>query len=202
MPTIDATVGGANANSYETHAEANTYFDNRIPLSPPWVASGEEAYLITATRLLDNAFSPLKTLVRGSDGVAYYRVSRTWTGTPATATQRLAWPRVGMFDANGNAILSTVIPQDLKDAESEFAGQLLAGDRSLDNSVIVQGLTSIKAGSVSLSFKDTIMPQVVPDAVLNMMPDSWFTDELYVMANAASFDVVSKSSADDPQGWW
>lgn len=191
MPSIIATVGAADSNSYATYAEVNTYFDGRIPLSPPWVASGKEAYLITATRLIDNNFSPVKTLFRGADGVAYYRVSRTWTGLPATATQRLAWPRLNMFDGNGNAIPSNVIPEDLKYAEAEFAGQLLKGDRSLDNDVIVQGLTSVKAGSVALTFKDEIQTQVLPDAVLDMMPNSWFTDELYELANAALFDVVS-----------
>lgn len=204
MPTIDATVGGASANSYETYAEANVYFDGRIPLNPPWVASGLEAYLITATRLIDSCMSPIKTLIRGSDGVAYYRVSRQWTGQPATSTQRLAWPRIGMFDANGNAIPTDAIPQALKDAESEFAGQLLKGDRSLDNDVIVQGLTSVRAGSVALTFKDQIMPQVMPDAVLNMMPDSWFTDELYVPAEQAILEVASRPSDPWPpdRGWW
>lgn len=191
MATIDATVGGANANSYETHAEANVFFDARIPVTPAWVASGQEAYLITATRLIENTLSGRKTLYV-QNGVAYYRVARAWTGAPASATQRLAWPRVGMFDKNGNAIPSNVIPQDLKDAESEFAGQLKKGDRSLDNDVIVQGLTSLRAGSVALSFKDAITAQVMPDAVLNMMPDSWYTDEVYIMADQASFDVASR----------
>ena len=274
MATIDATVGGALANSYETHAEANTYFGNRIPITPPWVASGEEAYLITATRLLDNLAQPFKTFFPASGGSpAYYRVRRQWTGLVATPTQRLAWPRIGMFDANGNpldlvivgntvaspTIVSTGsvphrqqtgasvlifgdttsspsingtwtvtvidpyrfsipqavtvagtgarvswIPSDLKDAESEFGGQLLGGDRSLDNSVIVQGLTSVKAGSVSLNFKQEIMPQVVPDAVFNIMPQSWLTDELYVLANEALFEVVSRGGSvrDGNRGCW
>ena len=193
MPVIDATVGGANANSYETVVEANAYFDSRIPITPPWVASGEEVYLITATRLLNNLAQPFKTFFPAQGGSpAYYRVRRQWTGLPATSTQRLAWPRIGMFDANGNSIPSNVVPQDLKDAESEFAGQLLGGDRSLDNSVIVQGLTAIRAGSVSLNFKNDFMPQVVPDAVFNLMPQSWLTDELYILANVAEFDVVSR----------
>jgi hypothetical protein len=192
MPTINATPGDPAANSYETYAEANAYFDARIPIVPPWIASGNEAYLITATRLLDNLSQPFKTFFPASGGsAAYYRVRRQWTGRPATATQRLAWPRIGMFDANNNPIDPTVIPQDLKDAEAEFAGQLLGGDRSLDNSVIVQGLTSVKAGSVSLGFKQEIMPQVVPDAVFNIMPQSWLTDELYILANEAFFEVVS-----------
>lgn len=201
MPTIDSTVGGATANSYETHVEANAYFDARIPIAPPWVASGEEAYLITATRLLDNLAQPFKTFFPASGGSpAYYRVRRQWTGVPASSTQKLAWPRIGMFDRNNTPIPSTVIPQDLKDAESEFAGQLLAGDRSLDNSVIVQGLTSVKAGSVALTFKQEIMPQVVPDAVINIMPQSWLTDELYIMANTALFDVVSEVEHGDRWG--
>src|SRR5258708_7660784 len=215
MPVIDATVGGVSANSYETHAEANTYFGNRIPISPPWVASGEEAYLITATRLLNNMAQPLKTFFPAMGGdPAYYRVRRQWTGFPATPAQKLAWPRIGMFDANNNpldiaiagntvaaaTVISTgatphrqatgasilifndassvpsingtwtitvidathfsiplavttagtgaqfsFIPQDLKHAEAEFAGQLLGGDRSLDNSVIVHGLNSVRA---------------------------------------------------------
>ena len=192
MATIDATVGGSAANSYCSYAEANTFFDGRIPIVPPWIASGGEAYLITATRLLDNLSQPFKTFFPALGGSpAYYRVRRQWTGLPATATQKLAWPRIGMVDANGNSIPSNVIPQDLKDAESEFAGQLLGGDRSLDNSVIVQGLTSVKAGSVALAFKQEFMPQVVPDAVFNIMPQSWLTDELYVLANAAFFEVGS-----------
>lgn len=188
-PTIIATVGAADANSYETHAEANAYFEARLPLTPPWVASGQEAALIMATRTLDALAQPFKTFFPGNP--PYYRIRRQWTGTPATTTQRLAWPRIGMYDANGNAIPSNVIPQALKDAESELAGQLLKGDRTLDNDAVVQGLSSIRAGSVALSFREGIVPQVLPDAVWNLMPPSWFTDERYVPANAAEFDIVS-----------
>lgn len=207
MPTIDATVGGANANSFETVAEANQYFADRIPLNPPWVASGEEAYLITATRLLCNLAQPYKTFFPAQGGApAYYRVRRQWLGAAASATQRLAWPRVGMFDANGNAIASTIVPQDIKDAESEFAGQLLSEDRSLDNSVIIQGLTSVKAGSVALGFKNDIIAQVVPQAVYDMLTP-YLTDELYILANTALFDVASEDPTEAlrygrTEGWY
>lgn len=191
MPTIDATVGGANSNSYETMLEANAYFDSRLPLNPPWVTSGGEVALIMATRVLDALARPLKTLIPGQGGApAYYRVRPQWTGSPATSTQRLAWPRIGMLDSNGNVIPSDVIPQQLKDAESELAGQLLKTDRTLDNDVSIQGITSVRAGSVSLTFKENIMAQVLPDAVYNLMPPSWLTDELYVPALEANFDVI------------
>lgn len=193
MPTLIVTVGGVDSNSYETHAEANTYFDERVPIVPPWVASGQEAVLIMATRTLDALAQPFKTLFPGSGGqAAYYRIRRQWTGQAATTTQRLAWPRIGMFDRNGNAISANVIPQELKDAESELAGQLKRSDRTLDNDVVIQGLNSLRAGPVSLGFNKDIIPQVIPDAVYNLMPQSWLTDEKYESANPAMFGVVSE----------
>lgn len=192
-PTIIATVGGATSNSYETHSEANTYFGERLPLSPPWVTSGQEAALIMATRVLDSMATPHRNLTydRSCD-CQFYVTSRQWTGTPASATQRLAWPRVGMFDRNGNAIPSNVIPRELKEAQSELAGQLLVSDTTLDNPILVQGITSVRAGSVSVSFKEAIARHVLPDAVLNLMPPSWLTDETVTPARPAEFDVVSE----------
>lgn len=189
---IDATVGGPAANSYETLVEAQAYFDTRLPIAG-WVnAADKSLLLIMATRTLNAVLRPAKMLVPAQGGIAaYYRIRRQWTGAPASTTQRLAWPRTGMFDANGNAIPSNVIPQDLKDAESELAGQLGTSDRTLDNDVVVQGLTSVKAGSVALTFKDMIESHVLPDAVWLLMPASWFTDELVTPAFPAEFDVVS-----------
>jgi len=193
MPTIIATIGAANANSYETQAEANTYFDERVPITPPWVSSGDASIraLIMATRVLDMFAQPVKIYVPGSGGNPGYNfVRRQWTGAPASATQRLAWPRTGMFDRNGNAILSNVIPRELKEAESELAGQLLIEDTTLNLDQVVQGVSSVSAGSVSVSFKDTIIPQKLPDAVLNLMPPSWFTDDVIEGTSSMEFEVL------------
>ena len=194
MPAvIDATPGGVAANSYLTVAEANAYFDARLPLPIAWVdqdADVQISLLIMATRQMDALLMGTKRLV--TDGTShYYIIGRKWTGLPTTATQRLSWPRQTMYDANGNVIGSMVIPEDLKAATAEFAGQLGLGDRTLDNDVIVQGLTSIKAGSVSLGFKSSFTPQVLPDAVANLLVPSWYTEEVYEPANQALFDVVS-----------
>jgi hypothetical protein len=190
---VDATVGGASANSYETTAEAQTYFDSRLTVDGWDNADSQDVLVVMATRVLDALAQPFKTFFPAVGGdPAYYRVRRQWTGAPATVTQRLAWPRIGMFDHNNNAIDPTTIPQALKDACAELAGQLGNEDRTLDNSVIVQGITSIKAGSVGLGFKQAIIPQVIPDAVYNLLPQSWLTDELYILANQAVFDVASE----------
>lgn len=196
MPVIIATPGAVNANSYELLSEAATYFDERLPLPTPWVASGDTSIraLLTATRVLDAMAFPHRILRRRDDGVSYYYTNRQWTGLPASATQRLAWPRVGMFTAGGQLISSTEIPQALKDAESELAGQLIIADTTLDNAVSVGGITSVKAGSVAVTFKENIDAHVLPDAVINLMPASWFSDELVEPALSAAFDVVSQAS--------
>ena len=194
MPvTIVATPGASNANSYCTLLEAQAYFDARLDV-PGWSDSLDQTVLLAmATRVLDGFARPFRQLVPASGGVAaHYRVRGTWTGAPTTTTQRLAWPRTGMYDQNGNAIGSMVIPQDLKDAQAELAGQLGTADRTLDNEVSAQGITSIRAGSVALTFKEMIETKVIPDAVWLLMPASWFSDELIVPAWPALFDVVSE----------
>jgi hypothetical protein len=259
MPTIVATPGAANANSYLTRAEAQAYFDARLSVAGWDDADDQDVLLIMATRVIDAIARPLKTFVPAQGGIAaYYRTRRTWTGAPASTTQRLAWPRTGMYDGNGNSLdfgitsitvasptivttsrphgratgdivfvtgsdstplldgahavtvissttfsiavnvtvagttgSMTIIPQDLKEATAEMAGQLGNADRTLDNDVIVQGLTSVRAGSVALTFKDMIETRVLPDAVWDLMPPSWFTAEVITPAWPALFDVVS-----------
>ncbi len=218
-----------------------------------------------ATRVMDSYTRPLR-IVYESSGDQYYKTRRQWTGLPATATQKLAWPRIGMVDGNGNSLdlgitsisvasptvvttdaphrqvsgntvflfgtnstpsadgayVVTVIdstsfsivldvtvagtggritwmPVELKEAQSEFAGQLLMEDRTLDSDISKQKIKSISASSVAISFGDGVMPQVIPDAVLNMMPPSWFTDEIITGAVSAEFDVIGCYPA--PRRW-
>ena len=180
MPTLVATPGAANANSYTTLAEAQLYWDIRL-FTDLWDNSADqEAALMLATNVIDRMANPHRKLVR-MDKAWFYVTAPTWTGSISSvtgATQALAWPRDGMFDRLGRAIANTVIPKELKDATAELAGQLSGADRTLDNDVIVQGIKSVKAGSVAVEFNEYIATYVIPDAVWNLMPDSWFTDEL------------------------
>jgi len=196
MVTIIETPGAPNANSYATMAEANTYFENRIPLPVSWVPSGElqAQALVTAGRYIDAMASPLTvfippTTTGGSRG--YYRTRPTWTGKVTTVEQRLAWPRVGMFDRNGNPIATIDIPLDLKHAQCEFAGQLLVSDTTLNNDAIAQGISSVSAGSVSVSFSGMAIPRVWPDAVWNLLVPSWLTQEEISYVRAAQFEFMS-----------
>lgn len=170
--TIVATPGSATANSYLTVAEDLAYQETRL-FASTMPASGEtqKAALVMATRLLDALLSRASESV---DALSGKDIILGWTGQATDGVQALCWPRTGMYTRNGYEIASNVIPQALKEAVSEFAHQLTLGDKNLDNDVIVQGITSLKAGPVELGFKDLIEPKVIPDAVLNLMPPTWY----------------------------
>lgn len=190
--TVTATPGAANANSYCTVAEADAYYEARL-FSDAWdnaSAADKNKAVIMATKTLDRMMRGHKTLIPSSSTTRQYRKDRKWTGAPADAVQVLAWPRSGMVDGNGNAVATTVIPAALKNAVAEFAGQMLGGDRTADNDVIVQGLASVNAG-VALSFREGLMPQVLPDAVTDELVPSWFTPEQILGAQEFSFDVIN-----------
>ena len=156
MPTLISTPGATNANAYCTVAEGDAYHATHLYASK-WTEASTDTKgvaLIMATRLLDTMF--------------------VWAEWPTSVAQALMWPRLGLLTYNQMEYVDEYeIPQELKNATAEFARQLLAEDRTADNPVDVQGLRSLTAGPVSLSFKDTVLPKVVPDAVLAFIPSWW-----------------------------
>ena len=179
--SINATPGDPNANSYALYAEYQTYWGSRLFNTVPLAATQPtaETSLMWACRLLDSIFR--------------------WTGAAVNATQALTWPRNGMLSMNKFPIGPTTIPQQLKNAQCEFAGILLSGDRTTDNpDTKVIGsqlqLTSVRAGSVALTFAgDTFsslesfdafvrslgmdiayLSKAMPDSVRIQIPPSWY----------------------------
>jgi len=157
MPlTLDATVGGASANTYITLTAAETYFESRLDITA-WDAATDDnknRALATATRLLDSMY--------------------VWANFAVDSTQRLHWPRVFMLDAKRrDTILSTVIPEELGFATAELANTLLVSDRTLDSDIETQGLTKLVAGSVELEFKDSVFAKIISDLVVNFIPTHW-----------------------------
>lgn len=192
-PVLIATPAAVDANSYETSAEADAYFESRLPLVPPWDESDtKEIQLVMGTRLLDALFRGSRTLVPAQGALAaFYRIGRKWAGLPATATQRLAWPRTGLFHGNGTAVGANEIPWELKDALSELAGQLGMVDRTLDFQVATQGITSVKAGAVAVTFRDGyIASATLPQAVIDLIPPDWYTEEIVEGTQAFDIEVM------------
>lgn len=155
---INTTVGDPGMNAYVTLAVADQYHKDRPSDSATtWLVTGPDAKtaaILWATKLLDATYE--------------------WTGTVASFTQSLMWPRWGMFHRNDwQLIANTEIPVELQWATAEYARQLLVGDRAGDSDIETQGLSSLRAGPVTLTFREGVTAKVVPDAVFYLLPPSW-----------------------------
>src|SRR5687767_13653613 len=109
-PTLDATAGGANANSYITVADATTYHDAHLYATGWSGASADNKIisLIWATRLIDAAYE--------------------FVGEIASDTQALRWPRAAAFDRDGRLLANDEIPAAIEQATAELARHLIAAD--------------------------------------------------------------------------
>lgn len=110
---IDATVGGASANSFVTLVQAQAYMSARLN-SGAW----DNATPDQQNRSLVSATQELSML--------------DWASRRATTTQALSWPRwfVQNPDAANFAVnyyLSTIIPDRVMNATCELAFQFLVG---------------------------------------------------------------------------
>lgn len=92
---LDATPGGANANSYVTEAYAYAYFQDHVQYDK-WAPLDHDAVLIYATMLLD--------------------VLVDWIGVASTDTQALLWPRI-LPDGTDDG----TIPSNVQRATCELA---------------------------------------------------------------------------------
>jgi hypothetical protein len=106
---IDATVGGASANSFTTLAELTTYMEGRLNSSKfdDATTDNQNRALVEATRYL----SVFK-----------------WRGHRVDGTQALSWPRQWAYDPDSpiqDYYDTTVVPQRVKDATMELAFQFL-----------------------------------------------------------------------------
>lgn len=118
--TIEATTGGASANSFVTEAEAIAYMAARLN-------AGAWSTTTTGGTLTELEKKALIEAARAFDLLG-------WEGTRSTDTQALAWPRE--YAVNPDATISDpateypyyandVVPQRVKDAACEYALELL-----------------------------------------------------------------------------
>jgi len=145
--TIDDTVGGADANSYCSIADADSYHETH-PYATTWEDAETDSKcraLQTATRLLDQWYE--------------------WTGIVVTSEQRLLWPRADVIGPNGYVIPTNAIPERVVQATAELARLLLVADRTAESDVASQGITGLTAGAIALTFSGTATPKVIPDSV-------------------------------------
>ena len=149
--TIVATASATDANSYQTLAGANTYFETRLH-SDNWTSAGDEtkkAALVWATRLLDDLVD--------------------WVGGKYTESQSLRWPRWAVYDQDGYTVSWTAIPQFLKDATAEFAMQLIGSDLVTDDAT--KGFSELKASIMSIKIDKHDRKNIIPRSVWALLKD-------------------------------
>lgn len=135
---LDATIGGAAANSYITLAYANQFFE-KLLLPNAWDSAtpdDQERALMTATQWLEEY---------------------DWVGRTATLTQALKWPRFGLTDVlsgSDELILGlydeTEMPVPLLNATCELAFYLLSLGAAGGAAALTTGLgpvSSLKIGN-------------------------------------------------------
>ena len=139
---IDATVGGANSNSFGTREEADTFFEDRLYTST-WDAASDA--------------SKDKALITACQRISEER----FFGERATTTQALPWPRLCVRNQDAGAYSdlyydSDEIPTRLKQAQFIYAQELLKSDSISENPAI--GLKKLSTGTIDLEF-DPAMAQ-------------------------------------------
>lgn len=140
---LDATVGGAASNVYDTLANAELYFEGRInkAIWDSQVDGDKNSALVHATTMLD---------------------VEQYDGLKTDTAQLRSWPRVGVLDDDGIEISGSIIPRQMKEAMFELALVLFGGD--------IQGHTGLEkfdelvVGPIELKPKEGAF-NVLPDEV-------------------------------------
>jgi len=150
VPTLIATAGAVNANSYVTLVEADLYHDSRLH-NAAWLAGTTDQKnqaLLWATQILD-------------------RLDFQGRKTNDIDKQSLRHPRVGMSDQDGFAVDSTTIHYQVKNATCELAGLLISTDRTADAGT--EGFREIMVGPIVLKVKASDRAEVIAKEVYALL---------------------------------
>lgn len=142
---LDATIGGATANSYITQDNAQLYFDDRLD-TDLWELAIVE----------DNADAALMMACARIDALEF-------AGYPSSSAQALQWPRTGLTTRNGVTIPSTTIPTEIQAAQCELALALLA-DPGLSLAGDLTAFEQVSLGTLSVTPKSGsagMLPQTI-----------------------------------------
>jgi len=148
---LDATIGGASADTYGTLAESDAYFAARE--SGNWDGSNEhkEMALRKAATYLDN-------VGRGK-----------WKGIRTNRDQARAWPRSYAIDSDGYSYEADTIPDVLKYAQFE-AAKIIAGGTELETT-LSRAVKSEQVGPLSVTYMDGAALQAQYPQVTNWLSD-------------------------------
>jgi hypothetical protein len=167
---IDATLGGASANSYVTLADADAYFET-VPDSTDWVSKSTDQKnraLISATRWIDV--------------LSFY-------GKRCSETQALKWPRED-YKVDGIELACTLIPFGIEVATYELARALANDTDAITGSTGTTGIyDQVELGELKVRYKSSSMTPGVINNVFDVYP--WLQSYLgpYCIGGATNYAV-------------
>ena len=168
--TINATVKGANANSYVTLAEANTYFET-VPDSTQWDNKQDDKKnraLISATRWIDS--------------FVYY-------GDRCDDGQALKFPR-NNYQVDGVELSCDLIPQNIKYAQFELARALANDTDAITGTTGKDGnFSEVKLGDIQVKYNTDSQGTGAINNILDVYP--WLQSYLgaYMLGGAGAFQM-------------
>jgi len=168
--TINATVKDANANSYVTLTEANTYFET-VPDSSTWTNKTDDQKnraLISATRWIDS--------------FVYY-------GDRCDDGQALKFPR-NNYQVDGVELSCSTIPINIKYAQYELARALANDSEAMTGNVGTDGnIEEVKLGDIQVKYNIQSQGTGSVNNVLDKYP--WLQSYLgaYMLGGAGSFQM-------------
>jgi len=167
---IDATLGGASANSYVTLVDADAYFET-VPDSTTWTDKTNDQRnraLISATRWID--------------ALSFY-------GDRCSETQALKWPRDN-YKVDGIDLACTLIPIGIEVATYELARALANDTDAITGSTGTTGLyDQVELGELKVKYKASSMTPGMVNNVFDLYP--WLQTYLgaYCMGGATNYAV-------------
>lgn len=141
MPTVNASAGASDANSYVTVAEADAYFAESFGRTL-WATrepSDKEILVIQASRSLD--------------------MYMTWSGFKSSPSQSMEWPRSNAYDKIGLLYDSATIPAPIKFATMELAYHILS---NAGLNFQEQSVDKVKVGPIDIQFADRSVDPGIP----------------------------------------
>ena len=168
--TINATIKDANANSYVTLTEANSYFET-VPDSTTWdnkTVDQKNRSLIAATRWIDS--------------FVYY-------GDRCDDGQALKFPR-NNYQVDGVELSCDLIPQNIKYAQFELARALANDTDAITGTTGNQGnIAEAKLGDLEVKYNVASQGTGSINNILDVYP--WLQSYLgsYMLGGAGAFQM-------------
>ena len=168
--SIDATISGANSNSFVTLDEANNYFAT-VPDSSTWddkTVDQKKRALISATRWIDS--------------FVYY-------GDRCDDGQALKFPR-NIYQVDGVELACSTIPLNIKYAQYELARALANDADAITGTTGKEGnISEAKLGDLEVKFNTASQGTGSVNNIMDVYP--WLQSYLgaYMLGGAGSFQM-------------